>query len=114
VILLSAMQRTYISPVEDRYPDKVWFGESMLFRLWLQLHCPTDFRILFVVINSLYSFYWDVVVDWNLTLLTTPSAPGPKLWGLRNKIHFASPQLYYTAIALDFLLRYPLNFTNPE
>src|SRR5271155_2175740 len=34
VILLSAMQRTYISPVEDKYPDKVWFGESMLFRLW--------------------------------------------------------------------------------
>jgi EXS family len=34
VILLSAMQRTYISPVEDMYPDKVWFGESMLFRLW--------------------------------------------------------------------------------
>jgi hypothetical protein len=104
VILLSAMQRTYISPVEDKYPDKVWFGESMLFRLW----------ILFVVINSLYSFYWDVVVDWNLTLLTTPSTSGPKLWGLRNKIHFASPQLYYTAIALDFLLRYPLISTNPE
>jgi hypothetical protein len=34
VILLSAMQRTYISPVEDKYPDKVWFGESALFRLW--------------------------------------------------------------------------------
>jgi len=34
VILLSAMQRTYISPVEDKYPDKVWFGESMIFRLW--------------------------------------------------------------------------------
>lgn len=34
VILLSAMQRTYISPVEDKYPDKVWFGEMMLFRLW--------------------------------------------------------------------------------
>lgn len=37
VILLSAMQRTYISPVEDKYPDKVWFGESMLFRLWYSL-----------------------------------------------------------------------------
>jgi hypothetical protein len=35
VILLSAMQRTYISPVEDKYPDKVWFGESIIFRLWL-------------------------------------------------------------------------------
>ena len=39
VILLSAMQRTYISPVEDKYPDKVWFGESALFRLWYSPPC---------------------------------------------------------------------------
>jgi EXS family len=38
VILLSAMQRTYISPVEDQYPDKVWFGESIIFRLWYSLN----------------------------------------------------------------------------
>ena len=65
-----------------------------------------DDRILFVIINSLYSFWWDVVMDWKLTILTNPSAPGPKLWGLRKTIHFSSPQLYYTAIALDFILRY--------
>ena len=34
VIFLSAMQRSYISPIEDRFPDKVWFGESMVFRCW--------------------------------------------------------------------------------
>jgi hypothetical protein len=98
VILLSAMQRTYISPVEDKYPDKVWFGESALFRLW----------IIFVVINSLYSFWWDVVMDWHLTILTDPSSPGSKLWGLRKIIYFASPTLYYIAIGLNLLLRYPL------
>src|SRR5579859_7156815 len=64
-----------------------------------------DGRILFVIVNSLYSFWWDVVMDWNLTILTNPSTPGPKLWGLRKTIHFSSPQLYYTAIALNFILR---------
>lgn len=108
VILLSAMQRTYISPVEDKYPDKVWFGESMLFRLWYsRLFYRFDSRILFVVINSLYSFWWDVAIDWNLTILTEPSSPGRALWGLRKSIHFPSPHLYYTAIALDLLLRFP-------
>jgi hypothetical protein len=108
--MLSAMQRSYISPVEDKYPDKVWFGESMLFRLWYLQNTSfpflADCRILFVVINSLYSFWWDVVIDWNLTILTDPLSPGPKLWGLRKTIHFPSPNLYYTAITLDFLLRY--------
>jgi len=65
-----------------------------------------DTRILFVVVNSLYSFWWDVVVDWNLSILTDPSSPGRALWGLRKSIHFRSPTLYYIAIALDLLLRY--------
>jgi EXS family len=46
-------------------------------------------------------------MDWNLTILTDPSSPGPTLWGLRKSIHFRSPNLYYTAITLDLLLRYP-------
>lgn len=45
-------------------------------------------------------------MDWNLTILTNPSAPGPNLWGLRKSIHFSNPQLYYAAIVLDFILRY--------
>src|SRR5271163_2690056 len=52
-------------------------------------------RILFVFVNSLYSFWWDVAMDWNLTILTDPSAPGPKLWGLRKVIHFPRPSIYY-------------------
>jgi hypothetical protein len=35
-----------------------WFGEHRLFRIWL----------LAVVINSMYSFYWDVELDWGLAL----------------------------------------------
>jgi hypothetical protein len=45
-------------------------------------------------------------MDWNLTILTNPSAPGPNLWGLRKTIHFSNPWLYYIAIALDLVLRY--------
>jgi len=45
-------------------------------------------------------------MDWNLTILTNPSSPGPNLWGLRKSIHFRSPNLYYTAIALDLVLRF--------
>ena len=100
------MQRTYISPVEDKYPDKVWFGESMLFRLWYpNALSQLDVRILFVVLNSLYSFWWDVAIDWNLSILTDPSSPGRAHWGLRKSIHFRSPTPYYIAIALDLLLR---------
>ncbi|KAL7420046.1 protein-ER retention protein [Cryptotrichosporon argae] len=35
-----------------------WFGEHRVFRLWL----------LAVVVNSMYSFYWDVQKDWGLSL----------------------------------------------
>lgn len=45
-------------------------------------------------------------MDWNLTILTDPSSPGPNLWGLRKSIHFPSRNLYYAAIALDLLLRF--------
>ena len=93
--------------MEDMYPDKVWFGESMLFRLWYKMSkISLTRRILFVIVNSLYSFWWDVVMDWNLSILTTPSGPGPGRWGLRKSIHFSSPYLYYVAIGLDLLLRF--------
>lgn len=36
-----------------------WFGEHRLFRMWL----------LAVVVNSMFSFYWDVEKDWGLSLL---------------------------------------------
>jgi len=51
-------------------------------------------------------------MDWNLTILTDPSAPGPKLWGLRKVIHFPRPSIYYIAIALDLILRYHLLLSN--
>ncbi|GMK55944.1 hypothetical protein CspeluHIS016_0210000 [Cutaneotrichosporon spelunceum] len=67
VIFLSAMQKTVVTEVAaakgvttaELSASGRWFGEHRLFRLWL----------LAVVINSMFSFYWDVQKDWGLSLL---------------------------------------------
>ncbi|BEJ15597.1 hypothetical protein CspHIS471_0502020 [Cutaneotrichosporon sp. HIS471] len=67
VIFLSAVQKNVVTEVAaakgmsaaELSASGRWFGEHRLFRLWL----------LAVVVNSLFSFYWDVQKDWGLTLL---------------------------------------------
>ncbi|KAJ9114034.1 hypothetical protein QFC22_005854 [Naganishia vaughanmartiniae] len=68
VIILSAAQRTVVKEVAEQYgvtPEELvksrgrWFGEHRLFRLWL----------LAVIVNSMYSFWWDVTNDWGLSVL---------------------------------------------
>lgn len=73
-----------------------------LYRAWLVA----------VTVNSLYSFYWDVTKDWDLTLFT-PASREPRAlaspvypWGLRERLVFRLPNLYYAAIVLDLLLRF--------
>ena len=67
VILLSAAQKTVVVEVAASKGVTVqdiaasgerWFGEHRLFRLWL----------LAVVVNSMFSFWWDVEMDWGLAL----------------------------------------------
>ena len=59
-----------------------------------------------ILINSSYSFYWDVARDWDLTLLS-PSRNDPEHpYGLRKHRFFAQTELYYFVIALDFILRF--------
>eukprot|EP00730_Choanoeca_flexa_P015009 TRINITY_DN6768_c0_g1_i1.p1 TRINITY_DN6768_c0_g1~~TRINITY_DN6768_c0_g1_i1.p1 ORF type:complete len:367 (+),score=55.80 TRINITY_DN6768_c0_g1_i1:165-1265(+) len=53
-----------------------------------------------VTINTLYSFFWDVLMDWGLA--RNPNAKYPLL---RNEMLYKSPALYYTAIAMDLALR---------
>ncbi|KAK5097368.1 protein-ER retention protein [Exophiala xenobiotica] len=90
VIVLSAIQRNYD-------PKKFDMSETGLFRLWL----------VFVFINSFYSFYWDVAKDWDLSLFSSsrerndPEHP----WGLRRNRYFHAKQMYYVAIVIDFFLR---------
>ena len=51
--------------------------------------------------NSMYSFAWDVRMDWGL------GQPGAKRWGLRNSLLISpeDPWPYYVAVGLDFVLR---------
>lgn len=59
VVLLSALLRT---PATLANPSR----ETALFRLWIAS----------VLLNSLFSFYWDVTKDWDLTMFdpTSPSS----------------------------------------
>ncbi|EXJ91002.1 hypothetical protein A1O1_04109 [Capronia coronata CBS 617.96] len=90
VIVLSALQRGYDT-------QKFHMSEAGLFRLWL----------LFVFVNSFYSFYWDVAKDWDLSLFSSskerndPEHP----YGLRRHRYFHAKQVYYSAIIVDLVLR---------
>ncbi|TFY83556.1 hypothetical protein EWM64_g466 [Hericium alpestre] len=68
VIFLSAAQRLVVSElVEEKglqAAKEAWHGEHALFRLWL----------LCALINSLYSFWWDVTNDWGFDLLRFSNA----------------------------------------
>lgn len=63
VIFLSASQRLVVSDLVaekgERVMQEAWHGEHALFRLWL----------LAALVNSLYSFWWDVTNDWGFDLL---------------------------------------------
>ncbi|RKP11903.1 EXS family-domain-containing protein, partial [Piptocephalis cylindrospora] len=63
----------------------------------------------FVAINSVYSFWWDVKVDWALSFSASPTpAPifaSPSSSLLRPNLHFREPMIYYAAVLFDLLLR---------
>lgn len=92
VILLSALQRSL-----SYDHASIGMSATMVYRLWLFA----------VMLNSFYSFYWDVAKDWDLSLFSSSrdrSSPHHP-WGLRRVLTFRSPQLYYAAIVVDFVLR---------
>ncbi|RDA87316.1 hypothetical protein CP532_2621 [Ophiocordyceps camponoti-leonardi (nom. inval.)] len=60
-----------------------------------------------VLVNSLYSFYWDVAKDWDMTLFSARwkrNSPYHS-WGLRDRLIFRPVGLYYSVIVLDLALR---------
>ncbi|KZF26823.1 EXS-domain-containing protein [Xylona heveae TC161] len=92
VIILSAMQRNF-----NQHGTTYGMTEAGLFRLWL----------FFVILNSGYSFYWDVAKDWDLSLFSgTVERNNPEHpWGLRQHLYFHTDEIYYAVIAIDFVLR---------
>jgi hypothetical protein len=98
---------TWIRPDKDRAIR----GRSLSFMVsWTMIDSRSILiiiRLAAVMLNSSYSFYWDVTKDWDLTLFSSsrernnPEHP----WGLRRKTHFHSSSMYYTVIVIDFCLR---------
>ncbi|PHH88663.1 hypothetical protein CDD83_7247 [Cordyceps sp. RAO-2017] len=72
-------------------------ARAALYRAWLAA----------VLLNSLYSFYWDVAKDWDLTLFSTRRERNSPYhaWGLRDRLVFRPAALYYAVIGLDLMLR---------
>lgn len=63
-------------------------------------------RLLFVLINSFYSFYWDVAKDWDLTLFSPSERDNLEYpYGLRRHRFFHANEIYYGVIAMDLMLR---------
>ncbi|KGO77492.1 EXS, C-terminal [Penicillium italicum] len=65
-------------------------------------------RLLFIVsfINSAYSFWWDVVKDWDMTLFSPERRDSAHPYGLRRHRYFASDKMYHYVIIADLALRF--------
>ncbi|KAI9984416.1 hypothetical protein PInf_005764 [Phytophthora infestans] len=61
----------------------------------------SSFFLLCAVFNSLYSFLWDVVMDWGLG---QPKLPR-RVAFLRHHLTYRPRKIYYLVIVVDFILR---------
>ncbi|KAG0016133.1 protein-ER retention protein [Podila clonocystis] len=67
VIIISSLQKSAKAASLKGQPNSGYFSDNSLFRLWL----------LFVAINSFYSFYWDIYHDWSLIQVQSTSRNSP-------------------------------------
>ncbi len=58
------------------------------------------FYLVIQTFSTIYSYVWDIYMDWGLCRCTEPGK-----YGLRQVINY-SPYFYYYAILSDFLLRF--------
>ncbi|KAL2165475.1 hypothetical protein VTH06DRAFT_775 [Thermothelomyces fergusii] len=70
-------------------------GAPGLFRAWVAAS----------LLNSLYSFYWDVAKDWDLTLFSKDRGSPDHPYGLRRTLLVHRPAVYYAVILMDLALR---------
>ncbi|DAZ95970.1 TPA: hypothetical protein N0F65_009271 [Lagenidium giganteum] len=61
----------------------------------------STFFLFCAVFNSMYSFMWDVIMDWGLG---QPSLP-KRVRFLRHQLLYSPATIYYVVIAIDFSLR---------
>ncbi|KAI8087824.1 EXS family-domain-containing protein [Gilbertella persicaria] len=116
VVIFSAVQRKaaiYITETGS-VPHHWYLKEDTIFRFW----------IMFVFINSMYSFWWDISMDWNLISVQLdptqvqeqPTLKHPKvirhqpqtstpIVHFRRQLYFSQPFWYVLSIFFDFLLR---------
>lgn len=69
-------------------------------------HFLISLSFIFCFINSSYSFWWDVVKDWDLTLFSSERLDKDHPYGLRRHRYFHSDRLYHYVILADLLLRF--------
>jgi hypothetical protein len=68
---------------------------------------PEWYRIFSALLNSFYSYYWDITKDWDLTLFSSTERHNPNYpFGLRRNRFFYAKEIYYTAMIIDFFLRF--------
>lgn len=109
----TAFPVVYLSAKLRNYSPLVFYGYSemdlarLLYVLATLLWKPllTAGRLICTVINSAYSFWWDVTKDWDLTLLTGSRDMSEYPYGLRRHRYF-SDRLYHSAILVDLVLRF--------
>lgn len=89
-ILIAALllKKSKDSPDQDAF-----FDQNFFFKLWT----------LASLINSTYSFYWDVTNDWGLELFD--SFPSYHYGGLRSVRVVKFRLVYYAVVLIDFTLR---------
>ncbi|ORY65987.1 EXS family-domain-containing protein [Pseudomassariella vexata] len=85
VIIFSTLQRN-------------WSPSAGMYRAW----------VVACMVNSFYSFYWDVTKDWDLTLFSSSRERNAHdhPFGLRRILYIGPPAIYYGVIMLDLLLRF--------
>ncbi|KAK9377557.1 EXS family protein [Lipomyces chichibuensis] len=74
---------------------------AVMLSIWRIDHVDTnrDVYLLFATINTIYSTFWDLFMDWSLF------QPNSKFALLRDELGFRNPWYYYLAMVVDPLLR---------
>ncbi|KAI8967611.1 EXS family-domain-containing protein [Mycotypha africana] len=110
VVISSALHRKAMIYVSEAgtVPTHWFMSHDTIFHFW----------ILFVFINSMYSFWWDISMDWNLINVSKsqppvmediPQSSTPSIH-FRRQLYFSQPIWYILAIIIDFLLRVTWSF----